>query len=119
MTTLQAATTLNARNSVTDYPVGNDADGNTIVATLTCWHDKDRKALLAQLQRFTIAADGTRTEVPGYSTRIQSKLMARFSKAALVGFAEYAKETVDQLRFSGDPEDHYAVAVAATFALES
>lgn len=119
MTTLQATTTLNARNSVTDYPIGSDADGNKIVATLTCWHDKDRKALLAQLQRFTIAPDGTRTEVPGHSTRIESKMMAKFSKAALEGFTSYAKETVDQLRFSGNEDDNYAVAVAATFAPEA
>lgn len=119
MTTPQATTTLNARNSVTDYPIGTDADGNQIVATLTCWHDKNRTALLAQLERFTIAADGTRTAVPNHSTRIESKLMAKFSKAALEGFTEYAKETVDYLRSSGNPEDHYAVAVAATFAPEA
>jgi hypothetical protein len=119
MTTLQATTTVNARNSITDYPIGTDTDGNQIVATLTCWHDKDRKALLAQLQRFTIAANGTRTEVPGHSTRIESKMMAKFSKAALDGFTDYAKQTVDELRFSGNEDDSYAVAVAATFAPEA
>jgi hypothetical protein len=57
--------------------------------------------------------------VPGHSTRIESKMMAKFSKAALEGFTEYAKETVDQLRFSGNEDDHYAVAVSAAFSPEA
>lgn len=119
MTTHQATTTHTGRTSITDYPIGADANGHQIVATLTCWHDKDRKALLAQLQRFTIATDGSRTEVEGHSTRIESKMMAKFSKAALDGFTDYAKQTVDELRLSGNEDDHYAVAVVATFAPEA
>lgn len=116
MTTHQVATTHTGRTTVTDYPIGADANGHQTVATLTCWHDKSRTALLAQLQRFTITPDGARTEIEGHSTRIQSKIMAKFSKAALDGFTDYAKQTVEELRYSGDEEDSYAVAVRAAFA---
>lgn len=118
MPTLKPITTHTGRTTITDYPIGADASGQPVTATLTCWHDKDRQALLAQLQRFTISADGTRTEQPGHSTRIQSKTMARFSKAALDGFTEYAIETLEEMRFSGE-DDSYAVAVRAAFTPEA
>jgi len=107
-------TTHTGRTTVTDYPIGTNDQGQAITATLTCWHDKNRGALLAQLQRFTIAADGTRTEQPGHSTRIQSKMLTRFSKGALDGFSEYAISTVDEMRFDG-LDDSYSIAVRATF----
>jgi hypothetical protein len=123
MTTLEATTTYGDGRSVTDYPVRTDADGTQIVASLICWHDKDRKALLGQLRGVTIGPSDTdgvevREFTPSRSIMITTRGMNRFSQSTLEGFTLSAMDSVDMLRNDTNEDDSYVMGVKSIFSGE-
>lgn len=91
------------RNVTTELPVGTDANGRQVVASIHSYHDLVRGTLTSVLSRVTIKPSRTSglnfcEYHPMGSVRIITEPTSRYSDKALAGLHEQALATVSRLR---------------------
>lgn len=96
-------TTIRNRKAVTDIPVGTDARGREVVASIVSYHSKDNRALVSYVSRVSIEQSSTpgfviRSSAPMDAVRIMNEPVARYSEKALNAFHEEGLAIVARLR---------------------
>lgn len=96
-------TTIRNRKATTDIPVGTDARGREVVASIVSYHSKDNRALVSYVSRVSIEQSSTpgfvvRSSAPMDAVRVMNIPIGRYSDKALESFNAEALELVARLR---------------------